>query len=422
MRKATRKTIDWSGVKADQHDLKVSVTLKDTQQRLTLSTQGQKQVFTLPSISEVRNAGNTNFELEFKLAKGCTLANPVWELKDARKNPNKQKQVLPEVAAANMHFKMAFSKANGGEGSLDANGRLKDDELRIGRVADVADARKKQQGAGVKPDAKNGAQKAQGIHVEGPGASRGVLPKGLPGGDNRCYFNALFQFLYGSPLLARLRHKAATKKDMKPFGSAIQTLMDHFRGTKVVESTIEESVDKAIIALNGIGNLKVEKGSQQDSEEVLTEVLRQFAEKNGDNRPGFKHEKISEESGNGQTLPRSFVNAAPTKENDNLTDILRAKGEKLDLREHLFVKISRHPQENQNITLSEKMNLNDKEYQLEAFTVHTGNHYIAYARREGDWYRFDDSTVEKISNISAELGVLGQQITMVRFKTEHPAA
>lgn len=110
---ATRK-IDWNGVGENaEHHLKLKVQLTDKEQKLTLTSNGKKQVFLLPKKSDVYvddlNTDGT-IELEFREIKG-TDGNSFWEIKSSPKKKF-DKARSEESAANNNSFMQAYNELN----------------------------------------------------------------------------------------------------------------------------------------------------------------------------------------------------------------------------------------------------------------------------------------------------------------------
>jgi uncharacterized UBP type Zn finger protein len=210
----------------------------------------------------------------------------------------------------------------------------------------------------------------------------------------------------------------SSDQNIKTFGKKLRELFRDYKnpnGTAVnAQPVIQALANTGVLAKNEHGKTK---GVQQDAEEILTELLKFWS--SGD-RAGFEDKSISEDQSEDAkaALPRSLVAAAPTGDGKNLEQVLTEKAANLDLRDHLFIKVSRHPGENQNLPITEKMQLQDKAYQLEAFTHHSvnPNHYVTYAKQGDNWYLFNDATVSKVDNIDDILGQSQANITMARFK------
>lgn len=406
------KSINWSGVKASQFDLKVSVKLADAEQKLTLTSDGKQQVFVLPSKNDagLSSANDGTMELEFKLAPGSTPVHPFWELKDSINNLTAGKITDSTVAAGNAKFKRAFSLANGGDGELHGQSESIRRSLRQGVTSPAPST--------------NNRKTPTSLDTPQNGLNSPAVPsiqrKGLEGGNNRCYFNALYQLIHGTPLLEGIENE--TKKhpsaEVKAFGKALRALGRVYKRADNDVVNAQYVINK-LASLEGIES-SIQAGQRQDSEEILTQVLRQWqpSESDTEGRTGFSHPAISEDNSEfGRIQPRSLINATPTAQNYTLEQYLQNqnKAALLTLKEHMFVKINRFPGENQNIDVSKAATLGDKTYQLKAFIRHTGNHYIAYAKQGEDWYELNDSIVQKV-DINKTLREAQRQITVAHYQ------
>lgn len=114
LKKASRQIIDWNGVQAQERHIKLKVALIDKAQKLTITANGQKQVFNLPSKQAAGFDDNVDgtIELEFKQSTVEGHSQPIWVMKDSRKHPESKKVTSQEVAAANSNFIEAFRTLN----------------------------------------------------------------------------------------------------------------------------------------------------------------------------------------------------------------------------------------------------------------------------------------------------------------------
>lgn len=114
LKKASKQIIDWNGVQAQERHIKLKVALTDKAQKLTITANGQKQVFHLPSKQDAGFDDNVDgtIELEFKQSEVEGHSQPIWVMKDSRKHPERKKDTSQEVAAHNSNFIKAFRELN----------------------------------------------------------------------------------------------------------------------------------------------------------------------------------------------------------------------------------------------------------------------------------------------------------------------
>lgn len=429
------KTISWGDLRSQNEakdiafDIKVKVRLGDTRSTMTMRSGGQQQQFVLPTKAEAGLSSEDGaIELEFKLAEGSTVDKPVWVMKDARKHPDHAKEARLNNAAENATFKQEFSKLNGGDGTLKDNGAIASAQVRQGTVTKGVDAEENE-----KPQNKDRA-------APQPAAPQPATPverKGLAGGNNRCYLNALFQWLYRTPLIGRLQSEAAKLKDAngeynkeaRGFVKAFRELVTSYKDKA---SSIPSTADLAH-ALDAFGVLpKDSNGSMLDSGGILSGILGKFGSQGN---YGLSHPKISEDNSdeNKALLQKPLVAIIPNKNEDDVEALLQQKAASLELKEHLLLSVIRPEAGMHEMLAPEHITLKGQAYALKSFVQHVSqdakqpgkqnspesrNHYVTYAKEGDDWYMFDDSVVQRVEDIGAVLAGAADNIALIHYQAE----